>query len=68
MTEPLTRALGGATPATLNREARTVDVVALSGLAPAVRKAPAPDGTRKPGSRNWTRRVRTLPASSVGRR
>ncbi|MBP2227640.1 hypothetical protein J2847_000920 [Azospirillum agricola] len=44
MTDPLTRALGGATPATLNREARTVDVVALSGLAPAVRKAPAPDG------------------------
>ncbi|WP_376957715.1 prohead protease/major capsid protein fusion protein [Azospirillum sp. A26] len=45
MTDTLTRALGGATPATLNREARTVDVVALSGLAPAVRKAPAPDGT-----------------------
>lgn len=45
MSDTLTRALGGATPATLNREARTVEVTALSGLAPAVRKAPAPDGT-----------------------
>lgn len=46
MTAALTRALGGTTPTTLNREARTVEVVALSGLAPAVRPAPAPDGTR----------------------
>ncbi|MBB4287869.1 prohead protease/major capsid protein fusion protein [Roseospira goensis] len=35
-----TRAAGGA--ATLNREARTVDVVALSGPAPVPRPAPAP--------------------------
>lgn len=45
MTEALTRALGGTAPTTLDRKARTVDVVALSGLAPAVRKAPAPDGS-----------------------
>ncbi|MCW0206009.1 MAG: Mu-like prophage major head subunit gpT family protein [Achromobacter sp.] len=45
MSEAHTRALGGATPTTLDRQARTVEVVALSGLAPAVRKAPAPDGT-----------------------
>ncbi|CAO3355505.1 prohead protease/major capsid protein fusion protein [Azospirillum palustre] len=45
MSETLTRALGGATPTTLDRQARTVEVVALSGLAPAVRKAPSPDGT-----------------------
>lgn len=42
----LTRSLGATTPTTLNKEARTVDVVALSGPAPAVRPAPAPDGTR----------------------
>ncbi len=45
MSDSLTRALGGAAPTTLDRNARTVDVVALSGLAPAVRKAPAPDGS-----------------------
>lgn len=39
-----TRAVGRAS--TLNREGRTVEAVALSGLAPAVRPAPAPDGTR----------------------
>ncbi|WP_299438923.1 prohead protease/major capsid protein fusion protein [uncultured Rhodospira sp.] len=39
-----TRALGRAS--TLDREARTVGAVALSGPAPAVRPAPAPDGTR----------------------
>lgn len=39
-----TRALGGATPSTLNPETRTVEVIALSGFAPAVRPAPAPDG------------------------
>lgn len=41
----LTRALGNTTPTTLNREKRTVEVIALSGPAPAVRAAPAPDGT-----------------------
>ncbi|WP_114858434.1 prohead protease/major capsid protein fusion protein [Azospirillum brasilense] len=46
MAEALTRAMGATTPTTLNREARTVEVVALSGPAPAVRPAPAPDGTR----------------------
>lgn len=42
----MTRAMGATTSTTLDREARTVDVVALSGLAPAVRPAPAPDGSR----------------------
>ncbi len=46
-TEPLTRALGGTTPTTLDREARTVDVVALSGFSPAVRRGPAPDGANE---------------------
>lgn len=46
MAETLTRAMGATAPTTLNREARTVQVVALSGLAPAVRPAPAPDGSR----------------------
>lgn len=46
MSDTLTRALGGTAPTTLDRAARTVEVVALSGLAPAVRPAPAPDGTR----------------------
>ncbi len=40
----LTRALTA--PTTLNRAARTVSVVALSGLAPAPRPAPTPDGSR----------------------
>lgn len=39
------RSFSGA-PSTLNREARTVEAVALSGLAPTVRPAPAPDGSR----------------------
>jgi len=47
MPETRTRALGGATPSTLNLEARTVDVVALSGYAPAVRPGPAPDGANE---------------------
>jgi len=38
-----TRSIGSAT--TFNREARTVDVTMLSGPAPAVRPAPAPDGS-----------------------
>lgn len=42
----LTRALGGPTPTTLNRETRTVEVIALSGPAPVVRPGPAPDGSR----------------------
>lgn len=46
MAETLTRAMGATTPTTLDRTARTVQVVALSGLAPAVRPAPAPDGSR----------------------
>lgn len=46
MAEALTRAMGATTPTTLNREDRTVEVVALSGPAPTVRPAPAPDGTR----------------------
>ncbi len=40
----LTRAVGR--PSTLNREARTVEALALSGRAPAVRPGPAPDGSR----------------------
>ncbi|GEO80963.1 phage major capsid protein [Pararhodospirillum oryzae] len=44
MPDTLTRALGS--PSTLSREARTVEAVALSGPAPAVRPAPAPDGSR----------------------
>jgi len=44
MTDTHTRALGRAS--TLDREARTVEAIALSGPAPAVRPAPAPDGTR----------------------
>lgn len=47
MANRLIRALGGTSPTTLNAEARTVDVVALSGLAPAARPAPAPDGARE---------------------
>ncbi|MEO5375476.1 MAG: Mu-like prophage major head subunit gpT family protein, partial [Alphaproteobacteria bacterium] len=44
----LTRS-AGLTPASLNREARTVEVVALSGLAPVVRTdRPAPDGGPAP--------------------
>ncbi len=43
-TDMQTRALGRAS--TLDRDARTVEAVALSGPAPAVRPAPAPDGTR----------------------
>lgn len=46
MSDVFARALGGTTPTTLNRGDRTVEVVALSGPAPAVRQAPAPDGTR----------------------
>ncbi|RJF82447.1 peptidase [Azospirillum cavernae] len=40
------RAMGATAPTTLDRAARTVEVVALSGLAPATRPAPAPDGSR----------------------
>lgn len=43
----LTRSLSFA-PATLDREARTVEVVAISGPAPVVRTTPAPDGARAP--------------------
>lgn len=46
MADTLTRAMGATAPTTLNRETRTVEVIALSGPAPAVRPAPAPDGTR----------------------
>lgn len=46
MSRDLVRALGSAS--TLDRSARTVEVVMLSGLAPAVRPAPAPDGTNTP--------------------
>lgn len=39
----------GLTPATLDREGRTVEVVALSGFAPVVRRTvPAPDGAKGP--------------------
>ncbi|NBC32841.1 MAG: peptidase [Alphaproteobacteria bacterium] len=40
----MTRAVGRAS--TLDRESRTVEVIALSGLAPALRPPPAPDGSR----------------------
>lgn len=56
MTEIFTRALGRAS--TLDKQARTVQVTALSGLAPAVRPAPAPDGTR-------TRWIEELDASGA---
>lgn len=42
----MARAMGAAAPTTLDRKARTVEAIALSGLAPAVRPAPAPDGSR----------------------
>ncbi|ACI98697.1 prohead protease/major capsid protein fusion protein [Rhodospirillum centenum] len=42
----LTRAAGR--PSTLDRAARTVEAVALSGPAPAVRPGPAPDGSAGP--------------------
>lgn len=47
MTNAITRALGSAAPATFDREKRTVEVVACSGFAPAVRPAPAPDGSHE---------------------
>lgn len=47
MHNSMTRGLGVTTPTTLNAEARTVDVIALSGLAPAPRPAPTPDGARE---------------------
>lgn len=47
MHNSMIRGLGVTTPTTLNAEARTVDVIALSGLAPAARPAPAPDGARE---------------------
>lgn len=43
----LTRA-AGRIAASLDRRARTVEAVALSGLAPAVRPGPAPDGSAGP--------------------
>ncbi|KAA0677777.1 prohead protease/major capsid protein fusion protein [Roseomonas genomospecies 6] len=43
--ETYTRGLAFA-PSTLDTAARTVEVVALSGPAPVIRPAPAPDGTR----------------------
>ena len=57
MDEPmLTRAV--ALPTTLDREARTIEAVALSGRAPAVRPAPAPDGSN-------TRWIEELDASGA---
>lgn len=48
MSDAMTRALGTTTPTTLDRAARTVEVIALSGAAPALRPAPAPDGAAAP--------------------
>lgn len=47
-TETLTRSLSFA-PSTLNREARTVDIIALSGYAAVLRRDRAPDGS----ARGW---------------
>jgi|GEM_PF-5775779 len=41
----LTRAAGRTAALSLNRAARTVEACALSGLAPAVRPGPPPDGS-----------------------
>ncbi len=47
MTESFSRSMGFR-PSTLDTHARTVEAIALSGLAPVMRPAPAPDGTRTP--------------------
>ncbi len=52
MTDTFTRS-ATFVPGTLNREARTVDVTALSGLAPVTRIGHAPDGVM----RRWTEQL-----------